>query len=72
MRRREGQQAEEAHTAPVCQQSSYFITYLRAEIGGRVGEMERQRVCVVGEGEKEGFWVGERRRKMMSCCFLCP
>lgn len=36
--------------------------------------MERQRERVWGmrdEGEKEGFWVGERGRKMMSCCSLC-
>lgn len=64
----------EAHIVPMCQQSSYFITYLRAEIGGWVGEMERQTVGVWvlrDEGEKVGFWVGEIGRKMMSCCSLC-
>lgn len=48
---REGQAAEKAHTVPMCQQSSYFITYLRAE----VGEMERRRMCVRNEG-----WGGEK------------
>ena len=33
-REREEQHAEEAHTAPVCQHSSYFITYLKAEMDG--------------------------------------
>lgn len=59
-----GQPAEEAHKVPMCQQSSYFIIYLRAEIGGwaRWKERECVCVCVIGmrdEGEKEGFWVSE-------------
>ncbi len=57
-----------AHIEPMCQQSSYFITYLRAEIGGWVGEMrERVFVCVQGmrdEGERErrirGGWEREK------------
>lgn len=64
MRKGGGKQAEEAHIVPACQHSSsYFIIYLRAEIGGWVRWKDRMSMCVHVEGNG-----GERGRKMMSCC----
>lgn len=60
-REREGEAAEKAHAVPVCQQSSCFIIYLRAEIGGWARWKDGE--CVwrtKDEEEKKWFWVREK------------
>lgn len=61
---KEGQHAEGAHTVPMCQHSSFFITYLRVELGGWVRQTDRQRERgeqeMSGGRKKEGCWVDER------------
>lgn len=53
---KEGQHAEGAHTVPMCQHSSFFITYLRVELGGWVRQTDRER-----EGNKR--WVGGGKKR---------
>lgn len=57
---REGPLAEQAQTVPMCQQSSYFIIYLRAEVGGWVFGGRKQRMCeewgILGERDGRELW----------------